>query len=309
MSDVVEVLDSKKPENEFYYCNTYGFYKVDFDPSATKKSELFLKTEPPNRITVLLVEPNKYPKFIEVEDTLRAMQETVGGDIEEYMPFEDEVAIICHEEGKINGEPLNRAIYSEAPSEEMPWEKLKERFHQHETERFKAIREVRQQYGLEALYGAEALKIVPPPLNGYVVFSQDSFKEPYSAESRTYEFNSDNKAINCSAGGYSIYASSLDGSDKNVRIDLYMKDERGGADGWKIEKCYLRDDRKREMLDIVAGKFFLYYAPVESEKFQNLPKDLAQKYERMFKYPETFSRTQNGIQATPFKPKSKEMER
>lgn len=55
------------------------------------------------KITVLLVEPGKYPKPIEIEDTLEAMQEVVGGDIEEYMPFEDEVAIICNEEGKMNG--------------------------------------------------------------------------------------------------------------------------------------------------------------------------------------------------------------
>lgn len=60
------------------------------------------------------------------------------------------------------------------------------------------------------------------------------------------------------------------------------------------------------MLDVIAGKFFICYAPIESETFQSLPKDLAQKYERMFKYPETFVRTQNGITAVPFKPKSKE---
>lgn len=49
--------------------------------------------------------------MIEIEDTLEAMQSIVDGDIEEYMPFSDEVAIICNEEGKVNGLPLNRAIY------------------------------------------------------------------------------------------------------------------------------------------------------------------------------------------------------
>lgn len=52
------------------------------------------------KINVLLIEPGKYPKQIEIEDTLEAMQETVGGYIEEYMPFDDEVAIVCNEEGK-----------------------------------------------------------------------------------------------------------------------------------------------------------------------------------------------------------------
>ena len=45
------------------------------------------------------------------------MQEVVGGDIEEYMPFEDEVAIICNEEGKVQGLPPNRAIYGESSRE------------------------------------------------------------------------------------------------------------------------------------------------------------------------------------------------
>ena len=59
------------------------------------------------------MEPNKYPKMIEIDDTLEAMQAVVGGDIEEYMPFEDEVAIICNEEGKVNGLTPNRAVYEE----------------------------------------------------------------------------------------------------------------------------------------------------------------------------------------------------
>ena len=37
------------------------------------------------KINVLLIEPGKYPKQIEIEDTLEAMQETVGGYIEEYL--------------------------------------------------------------------------------------------------------------------------------------------------------------------------------------------------------------------------------
>ena len=73
--------------------------------------DTFQKVEPKEKISVIFVEPNKYPKMIEIEDTLEAMQEIVGGYIEEYMPFEDEVAIVCNEEGKVNGLPLNRAVY------------------------------------------------------------------------------------------------------------------------------------------------------------------------------------------------------
>lgn len=74
------------------------------------------------KLSVLLVEPGKYPQMIEMEDSLEAMQRIVGGDIEEFMPYMDEVAIICNEEGKMNGLPPNRAIYFEpegAESREM----------------------------------------------------------------------------------------------------------------------------------------------------------------------------------------------
>lgn len=73
VSDVVEVTGSDKLKDGFYFCDNIGFNEVVFDPTATKQSELFLKLEPANKITVLLVEPNKYPKFIEIEDSLEAM--------------------------------------------------------------------------------------------------------------------------------------------------------------------------------------------------------------------------------------------
>ncbi len=141
--------------------------------------DTFQKVEPKEKISVIFVEPNKYPKMIEIEDTLEAMQEIVGGYIEEYMPFEDEVAIVCNEEGKVNGLPLNRAVY---------------------------------------------------------------------------------------------------GKDK-------------------------------EILDIIAGKFFIAYAPAEAENFQNMPKELADKYLKEFKYPERFYHTENGIEVKAYKPVSKDMER
>lgn len=212
VSDVVEVTGSDKLKDGFYFCDNIGFNEVVFDPTATKQSELFLKLEPANKITVLLVEPNKYPKFIEIEDSLEAMQRAVGGDIEEYMPFSDEVAIICNEEGKINGEPYNRAIYSEAPEEEMTYEEMTSRF-----------REVERSGGNSVV--------------GFIVFSADSFDKDYPEAARTYAVSSNNKAFMPNMGGYSIYGSSLDGSDRNVRLERYMAKEHGGKDGWKIERC------------------------------------------------------------------------
>jgi len=59
-------------------------------------------------IEVIMVRPMEKAEVATITDSLEAMQGLVGGYIEEYMPFEDEVAIICNEEGKINGLPLNR---------------------------------------------------------------------------------------------------------------------------------------------------------------------------------------------------------
>ena len=47
------------------------------------------------KIKVLLVEPEKYPKEIVIDDSLEAMQEVVGGDIEEYMHFRLIVLFMC----------------------------------------------------------------------------------------------------------------------------------------------------------------------------------------------------------------------
>lgn len=61
-------------------------------------------------IKVLKVEPDKAPELIEMPNELEAMQAIVGGYIEVF-PLADDVAIVCNEEGKINGMPLNRPIY------------------------------------------------------------------------------------------------------------------------------------------------------------------------------------------------------
>ncbi len=88
-------------------------------------------------------------------------------------------------------------------------------------------------------------------LTGYIVFSPASFEQEYSLESRTYEVSSDNKAYQPNKGGYSIFASSMDGSDCGVRLEQYMSSELGGANGWQIERCYMTLDelaRAKEFL-------------------------------------------------------------
>ena len=62
---------------------------------------------------VLVVEPKRKPRVADIEDTLEALQGIVGGLVECLYPFEDEVALVCNEEGKVEGLPLNRALYDE----------------------------------------------------------------------------------------------------------------------------------------------------------------------------------------------------
>lgn len=76
-------------------------------------------------------------------------------------------------------------------------------------------------------------------LTGCIVFTEDSFTKEYPRSSRTYCVNSDNKAFQPNMGGYSIYGSSLDGSDNGVRLEAYMAEERGGPRGWKVDYCYM----------------------------------------------------------------------
>ena len=60
---------------------------------------------------VVMLEPNKPAYVKEIGNDLASMQEEVEGYIEIIYPFEDEnIGLVCNEEGKIEGFPLNRAI-------------------------------------------------------------------------------------------------------------------------------------------------------------------------------------------------------
>ena len=135
-----------------------------------------MNNEKEELINVLLVKPGEKAKMIEMDDSLASMQKAVGGMIEEYMPFDDDVAIVCNEEGKLMGLPPSRAIY--------------------------------------------------------------------------------------------------------------------GEDG--------------RLMDVMSGTFFVCYAPIESEKFLSLPPDMEKKYTEMFKSPEEFFRTSEGIKVVKTEPKGRE---
>ena len=62
---------------------------------------------------VLMVEPGKSPYAAEIESGLKSLQAAVGGDIQAVYPFEETVCLVCNEEGKLQGLPLNRALRDE----------------------------------------------------------------------------------------------------------------------------------------------------------------------------------------------------
>lgn len=71
------------------------------------------RVEKEEKITVLLLEPEQEAKVIELNNSLESMQKTIGGNIEVIYPFTNDACIVCNEEGKLLGLPLNRALYDD----------------------------------------------------------------------------------------------------------------------------------------------------------------------------------------------------
>lgn len=101
VSDVVEICDDAVSglKKGFYFCDSFGFKKVDFVPKDS--------------IQVVIVEPGLEPRVENIRNELRVLQSVVGGHIEMINPFDDNVAIICNEEGKLRRLPHNRTLRDE----------------------------------------------------------------------------------------------------------------------------------------------------------------------------------------------------
>ena len=82
-----------------------GLQWHDEEPTQEKEVEVMKKT-----MTVLMVEPGKAPYESEIGSSLADMQKVVGGYIQAVYPYEEPVALVCNEEGKLDGLSLNRAL-------------------------------------------------------------------------------------------------------------------------------------------------------------------------------------------------------
>ena len=83
---------------------SYSLYEKKYNEAME------IETEKPKEMTVVCVEPGKPAYMKTIETGLESLQHEVGGYIEATYPWEDTAAIICNEEGKITGLPLNRSL-------------------------------------------------------------------------------------------------------------------------------------------------------------------------------------------------------
>ncbi len=92
--------------------HSQGIHVLDAEDFADMTIETKAEREL-SLLDVLLVEPMKAPVNIQIADNLKALQDAVGGLIQPFNFTNDPVVIVCNEEGKVDGLPLNRAVYDE----------------------------------------------------------------------------------------------------------------------------------------------------------------------------------------------------
>lgn len=99
-----------KVEEEYYnsehILDSENFTGVDFSAEAERE----IVQEQKEQLDVLLVKPGMYPQAVQIGSELEDLQKAVGGDIEVVYPYNEPVALIVNDEGKLNGSELNRAL-------------------------------------------------------------------------------------------------------------------------------------------------------------------------------------------------------
>lgn len=92
--------------NSEYILDSENFTGVAF--GTTEEREV--QKEQADTMNVLLVKPFMYPQAVQIGCELEDLQKAVGGDIEATYPFNEPVALVMHDEGKLVGKELNRAL-------------------------------------------------------------------------------------------------------------------------------------------------------------------------------------------------------
>lgn len=110
LAEMVQTPEDELPSRIGSYEQATGYEAyLDTDVAAVRE-KLEQAQGHKNTMTVLVVEPLKEPYLKEISSGLSAMQEEINGLIAAAYPFDDPVALICNDEGKLNGMELNRAL-------------------------------------------------------------------------------------------------------------------------------------------------------------------------------------------------------
>lgn len=107
------LLNTKDPLEEVFKHfekQETGYMQTLRDCITERGDELAVAQAEDRTIVVISVEPGKEPVLKEISPGLESLQHEVGGDIEATYPFDDPVALLCNEEGKLTGLTLNRAL-------------------------------------------------------------------------------------------------------------------------------------------------------------------------------------------------------
>ncbi len=97
----------------------YSNSEYEFEPVELINTEFQVKSEREieptsfSKMDALLVKPNMYPQPVQIGCELEDLQDIVGGDIEAVSPFNEPVALIMDENGKMSGKEWNRALRDE----------------------------------------------------------------------------------------------------------------------------------------------------------------------------------------------------
>lgn len=104
VSDIVEVTEADSIENGYYFVDFFGFKNVSFEPEKTQD------ISSPDKIAVLLITPTQAPRIVHIKPEHDEMVRLIGGEPYEYMPFDDDVALVCNRDGQAKQLPPNREI-------------------------------------------------------------------------------------------------------------------------------------------------------------------------------------------------------
>lgn len=92
--------------NSEHILDAENFTGVEFGTQAERE----IQHEQAPKMDVLLIKPGMYPQAVQIGCELEDLQKAVGGDIEAVYPYEEPVALVMHDEGKMIGSELNRAL-------------------------------------------------------------------------------------------------------------------------------------------------------------------------------------------------------